>query len=154
MVDIQDLGSIGEVVGAIAVIATLVYLSRQIAQSNTATHRQMYSQAATAVSEFWLNLAREPELYELFRRMLTTPDQLQKHEVERAFLVLDSYLSLLEAYYLHNQEFGEVLSQDRWERVLRQLLHTEGGRMYWAKRKFAFHSDFAEYLSPFVKAPS
>ena len=58
MIDIQDLGSIGEIVGAIAVIATLVYLSRQIAQSNSATHRQVYSQAATAVSEFWLNLAK------------------------------------------------------------------------------------------------
>ena len=149
--DIQDLGSIGEIIGAVAVIATLVYLSRQIAQANNATHRQMYSQAATSVSEFWFNLAKEPELYELFRKTLTHPDDLRKAERDQAFLVLDSYLSLLESYFLHNREFNEELSQDRWNRVLNQLLNTPGGRIYWAKRREAFHEDFAAHLASMVQ---
>lgn len=148
--DFQDLGSIGEIVGALAVIVTLVYLSRQIAQANSATHRQMYSQAATSVSEFWLSLAKDPELYELFRRMVSNPDELTRLERERAFLVLDAYLSLLESYYLHNREFGEVLSQDRWNRVLDQILNTNGGRLYWRKRHSAFHSDFAAHLTSII----
>ena len=148
--DIQDLGSIGEIIGALAVIATLVYLSRQIAQANNATHRQMYSQAATAVSEFWLNLAREPELHSLFRNMLAAPESLTKADLERAFLVMDSYLALMESYYLHNRQFGEVLSQERWQRVLKQLLNTQGGRAYWPKRQYAFQQEFADYLATLI----
>lgn len=132
--------------GAIAVIATLVYLARQIKQANTSTHRQMYAQAATAISEYWLNLAKEPELHTLFQTLLTTPDALDRADQERAFLVLDAYLSLMESYYLHNLEFEEKQSQERWRRILVRLLSTPGGQIYWQKRRFAFHTLFGDYL--------
>ena len=48
---IQDWGAIGELVGAFAVLATLIYLSLQIKQSSKTqraqTHQQMSSDRAT-----------------------------------------------------------------------------------------------------------
>ena len=145
--DIQDFGAMGEVVGGIAVIATLIYLSIQIRQSNTSTHRQMYAQAATSISEFWLELAKDAELYQVYVRMLREPHKLGAPELGRAFLVLDSYLSLMESYFLHNQEYDEKLSQERWERILRQTLNSAGGKVYWSKRRMYFHGEFADYIS-------
>jgi len=149
--DVQDLGAVGEIVGGLAVIATLVYLARQIRQANTSTHRQMYAQAATAISEFWLNLAKDAELQALFQKMLSEPDGLGSNQLERAFLILDSYFSLMESYYLHNQEFDEKLSQERWERILVRILAAPGGRAYWLKREYAFHDSFARYVSQLVE---
>jgi len=147
---IQDLGAVGEVVGGIAVIATLVYLASQIRQSNIATHRLMYANAAEKISDYWLNLASNFELYELYVQMLRTPDELSRQESERAYLVLDSYLTLMESYYLHNRQYGETLSQQRWERVLARIFGTPGGRRYWSRRRVAFQDEFAGYLDGIV----
>ena len=152
--DIQDFGALGEVVGAVAVIATLVYLARQIRQANNSTHRQMYAQAATAVSEFWFNLAKEPELHALFQQMLSAPDSLTPQELERSYLVLDGYLALMESYYLHNREFKETESQDRWRRILERMMNAPGAVPYWQKRQFAFHEDFSAYISSLVRQES
>ena len=148
---IQDLGAIGEMIGGVAVILTLIYLALQIRQTNKTTHRQMYGQAATAISEYWFNLAREPELHDLYRKMLMEPSQLARSDLERGFLVLDAYLSLMESYFLHNRQYHEDLSQQRWRRILAQVFNTPGGEMYWQKRRYAFHDEFADYLSSIVE---
>lgn len=149
---IQDLGALGEIIGAVAVIITLIYLAVQLRQSNRATHRLMYSNAAEKVSDFWANLASNIELFELYTRMLTDPDGLSRQESERAYLVLDAFLSLMESYYLHNRQYGETLSQERWERILERIFASPGGRQYWARRRFAFQREFADYLDGIVES--
>ena len=150
--NIQDLGAIGEIIGGIAVIATLIYLSVQVRQANVSTHRNMYAQAATATSDFWLALARDYELYETFTSMLRVPEDLGDRDLDRAHLVMDSYLSLMESYYLHNKEYGEQLSQERWGRILSRMLATPGGRNYWELRRSSFHAEFSGYLDGFVQS--
>ena len=143
---IQDFGAIGEIVGGIAVIATLIYLAIQVKQSNVSTHRNMYAQAATTISGFWLTLAKQPDLYRNFTTVLRDPDSLAPHERDQGFLVMDSYLSLMESYYLHNIEYGEEISQQRWGRMLRRMLSLPGGRRYWSERRASFHDEFAAYI--------
>lgn len=144
--NIQDLGAIGEIVGGVAVIATLVYLSVQMRQANIATHRSMYAQAATSISDFWLSLARDYPLYEAFAAMLRDAEGLTRQEIHQGYLVMDAYLSLLESYFLHNSQYGETLSQERWERLLRRMFQTAGGRKYWEARRESFHRDFSKYV--------
>ena len=143
---IQDLGAIGEIVGGVAVIATLIYLALQIRQANVATHRNMYAQAATDISQFWLSLAKDPQLNDAFTTMLRAPDTLTEADRERGYLVMDSFLSLMESYFLHNRQYGEQLSQDRWSRMLRRMFATAGAQEYWRRRRGSFHEDFAVYI--------
>ncbi len=143
---IEDFGAIGEVVGGVAVIATLIYLALQVKQSTISTHRSMYAQAATAISDYWLALAREPELYKTFTCMLRDPESLSRDELDRGYLVMDAYLSLMESYYLHNLEYGEELSQERWGRMMQRMLSLPGGQKYWSRRRSSFHEQFAEYV--------
>lgn len=150
--NIQDLGAIGEIVGGIAVLATLIYLAMQVRQSNVATHRNMYAQAAVSISEYWLALARDPELYEAFSEMLRNPEALIKGDLDRGYLVMDSYLSLMESYFLHNREYGEQESQKRWARIISGMLNTPGGRQYWSRRRAYFHDKFALYIDTLVES--
>lgn len=143
---IQDFGAIGEMIGGAAVIATLIYLAIQVKQSNVSTHRNMYAHAATAVSNYWLTLAKDPGLYGAFTSMLRNPESLSRQELDQGYLVLDSYLALMESYYLHNLEYGEEISQQRWGRILRRMLSLPGGRQYWSDRRSSFHDQFATYV--------
>ena len=66
---------------------------------------------------------------------------------------MDSYLTLMESYYLHNQQYGEKLSQERWERILARMFSTPGGNEYWHRRRFAYHDEFAAYIDTLLSPP-
>ena len=148
---IQDWGAVGEIIGGIAVVITLIYLVVQIRESTRATHRNMYSSASADVSRFWLELAKDMVLYEDFTQMLRDPESMDQQNRDRAYLVMDSFLSLLESYFLHNRDYGEVLSQERWGRMLARFFGTPGGREYWQARRNAYQDEFAEYLNEIVE---
>ena len=150
---VQDWGAIGEIVGGIAIIATLIYLALQIRQSNTATHRQMYAAGAKEISDYWLTLARDFELHETYLKMLSAPEQLDDTQLERAHLVMDAYMTLMESYYLHNRQYDERLSQERWSRVLARVFAMPGGRVYWRRRRTYFHAEFGEYIDAIAERP-
>ncbi len=143
---IQEWGAIGEIVGGVAVLLTIVYLALELRRSTRATHRQTYQAAAEAMAHYFWNLARHPELHTLYRETLQNPDALSDEELRRGFLVLDAYLALMESFYLHNLEFRERESQVRWAKTLVRLLSTPGGARYWHRRRWQFHRQFADYV--------
>ena len=148
---IQDWGAIGEIVGGLAVVVTLIYLAVQLKQSNLSTHRAMYASAAEAVADFWLDLAKHPELFECYQSALHAPEGMLAAKRDQGFLVLDAYMSLMESYFLHNRTYGEITSQARWSRTLAHIFNMPGGRLYWQGRRIAFHDDFASYVDDLVK---
>ena len=149
---LQDWGAVGEIVGGFAVVVTLVYLAVQLKRSARATHRQTYHASAEAIARFQLDLAQDRELHQLYRRALADPDALSAEERLQAFYVLDAFFSLMEAFYLHNIEFHEVKSQERWGRILPRLIALPGGRRYWDERRWQYHDDFAHYLDGIIDA--
>jgi hypothetical protein len=144
---IQDWGAIGEAVGGIAVLFTLVYLALQLRRTTRVAHRQTYSAGAEAISRFSFELAQNPQLNSVYRRALKDPNALKSDELIQAHAILDSYFSLMEGYYLHNIEYGEKLAQDRWSRILRRLLSMPGGGAYWADHQWKFHVKFVDYIN-------
>ncbi len=149
---IQDWGSIGEIIGGIAVLVTIFYLAIQLRQSTQAAHRHTYNTAADSMAQFSWNLAKNPYLQKLYRTMLRAPDSLSDDELLQAETILDAYLTLMESYYLHNIQFGEELSQARWGRILSRIFVTPGGQRYWAQRRWQFHEEFAKYVDGLIAA--
>jgi hypothetical protein len=95
-VTIEQLGSIGEVVGALATVATLLYLAVQIRQ-NTITVRSAatssYVQGINTVSNL---LASHPELCDLYFKGLEDPSSLTDSEKRRFVIVLGTFVMHLE----------------------------------------------------------
>ena len=143
---IQEWGAVGELIGGVAVLITLVYLALQLRRTTRVAHRQIYSDGAAAISKFSFNLAQNPELHSLYRRTLLEPQTLNSDELLRGRAVIESYFALMEGYYLHNVEYGEKLAQERWSRVLRRILSISGGSAYWVVNKWKFHDEFVDYI--------
>jgi len=73
--NLQDLGAIGDLVGGVAVVVSLVYVGYQIRQNSTQIEhnsRQLeaatYQQAANAFMQWQALLAQDAELADLWRR--------------------------------------------------------------------------------------
>jgi hypothetical protein len=82
-VTIQDLGSIGELLAAVATIATLAYLARQIRGSNLVAQSEADRASSLATNTFGLAIAQDPDLADLFVRGLSDYSSLETVEKTR-----------------------------------------------------------------------
>lgn len=80
-VTIQELGSIGELVGALATIATLVYLATQIRQNTNATRVSSLQYTLDGGRHHTIQpLLNNPGLVEVYARGMAMYDELSAPE--------------------------------------------------------------------------
>jgi len=95
---IAELGSIGEFLGSIAVLATLVYLAIQVRHARSEARRTAQVVRNQGVRESWINRAQNPELLDA---MIKAEQSLGAVFLEQPFvrdLVEQGGLSYREAY--------------------------------------------------------
>jgi len=67
--DIQDLGAIGEFIGSILVLITLVYVVIQLRQNQHAMMAQTHQMRADGLKTSWQNLALSNEMSAVFLKL-------------------------------------------------------------------------------------
>ena len=82
MLSIQDMGAIGELIGAIAVVITLIYLASQIRQNTLAVKASTMQALATATSEVWRNACLD---YDRTEKFFEIAAKKEKTAAERQF---------------------------------------------------------------------
>lgn len=143
---LQDWGALGELIGGVAIIVSLIYVGLQIRQS-TQTSRAATSQAYT--SQFISSVSKllEPGFSDIFWRGL--PGLHDLHGGERVAFV--SYISIVlrmfESFYLQEQD-GTFDSRlfGGWSATYFDLFANEGPREVLAIRKHLFNAQFIEFL--------
>ena len=135
------IGAIAELLGAVGVIASLVYLATQIRQSREQMSQNTQAMRASGYQSFFQNMdevamrpTSSPEMAQSVRLGLTDLDQLTEEQafyfqqwISGMFLALDNGL----------YQFGTgILEEARW-RVQRDnltnLLSTPGARQWWSQ---------------------
>ncbi len=110
---LQDFGNLGELIGAIAVVISLVYLAAQIRQNTRALHSSSYSQAA---EQLWLvNLAIAQD-HDLARIMADTGTPLSLEDTARLSAALNNLFFGSEN--LFRQYERGLLDSDTWDNVV------------------------------------
>ena len=96
---IQDLGSLGEFVAAIATVATLIYLAIQIRQ-NTNEQRNSSRLATTRLITDWHTaVMSDPELVRIFSAGFLEPDKLESADRARFIWIVAAFASRMEEMY-------------------------------------------------------
>jgi hypothetical protein len=140
-VTFQDLGSLGELIAAVATVATLIYLALQIRQ-NTLALSHAANRAVLEDANTWRgNLIQNPEVAELYRKGLLDPDALDPIEKLRFRMLLDALFSTWLYVFQTGHHAGESS-----ERYIRRTLAQPGGTQYWAKHKSGLDALFVEYV--------
>jgi hypothetical protein len=81
--DIMELGAIGELVGGVAVIASLVYVGLQIRQNTGAMRAASAQNLVTVSTNGHFLLAADNGLAEIIQRGFPHPEGLKDHERSR-----------------------------------------------------------------------
>jgi hypothetical protein len=132
-VTIQDLGSLGELIAAVATVATLIYLAAQIRQ-NTSTVRSSGAAAqAQNQSAVLLSLAQDPELCRIFWTGLESRSQLKALDQRRFDPLMAAMLNSYEqGWRLFNER---AIDESAWLAQIESIkwfVAQPGFKEYWA----------------------
>jgi hypothetical protein len=92
---IEQFGSIGEVVGAIATVATLLYLAVQIRQNTRTVRSASISSYVQASGNVMTMLAENAEVCDLYYKGLESPNLLTDSERRRFYVTIGNYIMWL-----------------------------------------------------------
>ena len=138
---IQELGSLGELIAAIATVATLVYLGLQIRQNTRALQHAGERATLEDANNWRANLIQHPEVAELYRKGLVDPSVLDATERLRFRMLLDA----LFVTWLFMFRVGHASGESNAPHITGTLAQP-GGARYWAKEKARFDAAFVQYI--------
>ncbi len=132
---LQDLGGIGEFIGGIAVVISLVYLAVQIRQNTKSVRTATYQAILDSSRSDTELLLVHPHLERVYRVGRRNPEKLNDDERPLFRMLVAQLLLSSESLFLQHQQ--GAIDSDYWQRrqqTLRGLLSQPGVRQWWAAR--------------------
>jgi hypothetical protein len=151
---IQDLGSLGEFVGAIATVLTLIYLAGQI-RHNTLAIKEDARRAhfATSRENNQMIIVNE-DVADLWLRGLIDPEQLNPAEHARFTFLLASFVNNAELGFFEREtgviEHAEAL---RSMRAVAMFMRAPGGAQFWKRHGRNYHAEFRAEFEALIAGP-
>jgi hypothetical protein len=145
---IQDLGSLGELVGAIGVVLSLLYLARQIRQNTQATRASSYEDVAQGVRAFMALIAENEGLAEIYVRGAAKLADLTPREQARFGMLLAHYFANFDmAVDLYRRRMIDEKAMIPYTRFTRTLLDAAGVAEWWKTSQHFFSDDLLAQLA-------
>lgn len=143
----ETLGNLGDFVGGIAVVVTLVYVALQIRQNTRATRAATFLGLTNAWQDALIASA-SPEAAELRVRAAADPDSLSESEYVRLFLSARVLFRRFENDFF--QYRSGTFDPGGWEGYRRSLvvdvLSSKSMRAFWAQQRSTFAPEFVSYV--------
>lgn len=145
--NLTDLANIGQVIGAIAVVISLIYVALQIRQNTNAVR----AATAQSVHEHFANwyhlIAADAELSRIAANGLRDYQSLSENERTRFIASFMSFLSYSQNAFLKWRQ--GLLAPSLWlgwEQVMMNLFGAPGGKAFWKERGYMFGDEFRRYI--------
>ena len=125
----EAIGAVGEVVGALAVFLTLLYLARQVRDGSKQTRLNTTSNLASLSQESFAPIFNSEQNQRIWHQGLDAPSELSEEELRIYFTYMDrvfySY-QLLVTYYSSGVVEDDLFATQ--SAYFKYLFHTTGGQ--------------------------
>jgi hypothetical protein len=143
----EALAAIGEIVGAVGVIATLGYLAIQIRQNTKSLRASTFQGAVRDVVETLDQVAGDAELTRIWFTGIRGFESLPLEERQRFSVYTTSLFRRLENVVYQTDQ--GMLDPACWEGLRANLKHTlsqPGGIAWWKRARHLFNQQLREYV--------
>jgi hypothetical protein len=136
-----------EILGAIGVILSLIFVGIQIRENNRATMSAMASASVDSVSAWYLEIGNNDQSSALLYQYLSNPNSLSPQQSFQAVMNLHGlFLIFQNTYYLANEGTLETQIQYRLTEAIAGVKDQPGLRLFWKQRRSIFLKGFQEYV--------
>ena len=150
----EAIGAIGEILGAVAVLVTLVYLTTQIRQNTQTTRAKTYS----STTDGWHNYmqGQTVEDIDLLISLARKPSELSDAEFYRAYYLCRVLFRRMEHDYY--QFKAGTFESNTWDSYMRgfelDTFNNPGVRVMWALQSSYVDPTFRSYMQSVVDRAS
>ena len=141
------IGAVGEIMGAGAVIATLIYLARQIRDSARAARSAAVTDATNAIQALYQELGSSSKTSEFFLRGMTDYDSMSELEQFQWLMMLHTwFIAFQRSFFLSQEGTLDVGLRDSIGTAIVAVNHLPGLQWYWEQRKSFFQPEFVDWV--------
>ena len=145
--DWNAIGAIANVISALAVVVTLVYLAYQLRENTKALRSSSADSALAAVLEFTGDMARDDELNRLFTMGTEDWDSLSESDRARLAYMLFRFFKIMEnIHYYHMLGTLDEESWAGWKAVTTHYTQSAAGKVYLKARRSWYSTRFMEFV--------
>jgi hypothetical protein len=147
VVTLQDLGSIGEFIAAIATVVTLVYLAIQIRQNTRSVRTAAFQEASRDFTESIDHMSRDPDLCRIYLAGAKDFESLPREERLRFSIYFTGVLRRCENLLYQTRE--GMVNRDDWEGVretVRQTFALPGVVTWWKRSHGLFNAELRDFI--------
>jgi hypothetical protein len=137
------IGATAEMLGALAVIVSLLYLASQVRQNTAASRISRYDSFVHNIADVRKSIFDNETLSRVWDVGLRDPSELNETEHTQLRLLLYNAIQCMESLHLQLAQSG--LDKEIWSRqlpVISRVIGSVGGRKWWGSYKAEFDRSF------------
>lgn len=143
----EAIGAAGEILGALAVIASLLFIGVQIRNNTRATQAAASHNVTDTFISIAKSIAADPELARIWAQQTTDISVLSTNDLQRLIPINVIVLKSFEDAF-HHRQMGQMSDEmwDGWQALILTICNYAGIRHYWEQRKTFFSRTFQEFV--------
>ncbi len=143
----EAIGAGSELVGAVAVVISLIYLALQIKGNTESARTSTYQSVVAEFGALNRSMASTPDLSILFIRGMEDFDALNADERARCSqLFFVCFHNFENMYYQYRKGYLEHDVWIGWQRIMLAYHARPGFQVWWSLRSSVFNRHFVEFL--------
>jgi len=150
--DIDTLAKLGEFVGGLFVVVSLVYLAYQVRQNTRSLRSENYARVLDRMSTLQSRVSVDADMNRVFTVGAEDPYRLSR--MERTRFAWAMYEMLGNAEFMYHQHAERMLSPvvwQRWEATLAWWMSHPGMRAWWTAKPSPFSADFQAFVDDIIR---
>ena len=147
MTDLESLANLGEIIGAAAVVISLVYLAVQVRQNTQAQRTENFSRALDRVAAMQAALSQNLETSVIFSKGVADTAKLSPKERMQFTWIMYELFGAFEFMFLASKT--DAIPKEiwrRWSTAVGFWLSFSGVQAWWAVRPIPFTDSFTAYV--------
>lgn len=140
--------AIGQIVGAMGVIISVIYLALQVRSNARQTRLASMRSMSDAFNQWLQSLAENKEFGDLYYRGMRDFASIEGADLPRFSALMDHPFRIYEDMYY--QKLEGHLDRRVWrgfEAIMRDIIAYPGAQAWWPTRSHWFSREFAEYIN-------
>ena len=134
---------VAEVIGAIAIVISLIYVGVQVRDSTRAVRSATANDTTAALSSWYSQIGSSREASQLFWNGMTAPESLSSEELFQFVMQAHGIILVYQTvFYLSQEGTLDVELQESITNTILGLRELPGFLLYWEQRGGLFKADF------------
>jgi CO/xanthine dehydrogenase Mo-binding subunit len=152
--DLAQLALIGEFLGGLSVLLTMVYLAVQVRGNTRAMHSNIAQQTHDTITNVYMDMAKDEDLNRIFRSGISDLAGLSEQDSARFYAACTAGMYICEnLLYQTRTGSADPEMANTFMLGFSANFHSPGFKSFWQERSFIFTKEIQEWVSTVQSQP-